>query len=70
MIPEAIDPADDLGEGGGSFLGVLGVGIVTGIRAATGETVAATQPFSCRGEGGAVAAAVGVLPLVALTSEI
>ena len=51
-------------------MGLLGVGAVTGVGAATGEVVAATQPFSCRGEGAAVAAAVGVLLLVALTSEI
>ena len=55
---------------GGNFVGLLGVGAVTGVGAAKGEGVAATQPFSCRGEGAAVAAAVGVLPLVALTSEI
>ena len=50
-------------------MGLLGVGAVAGVGAATGEVVAATQPFCCGGEGAAVAAAVGVLPLVALTPE-
>ena len=67
MIPEATEPADESSKGrGGSFVGGLGTGVVIGVGAATGEAVAATQPFSCRGEGGAVA--VGVLPLVALSS--